>query len=748
MNARRRSWLAVAALAAATAAVYVNTFAVPFLFDDLPAIVQNPSIRQWSTALAPPGGFGLTVSGRPLLNLSFAANHAWGGFEVTGYHALNLLIHLTAGLVLFGLARRTLRQPVLAPAFGHLADPMAFALALWWTLHPLQTESVTYLVQRAESLMGLLFLLTLYGFVRATEPCHPIIDRDRGDAEGTRGAGGGWKVAAVAACLAGVATKEVMSVAPVVVLLYDRTFVAGNFRTAWRSRRGFYLALAATWLPLLWFVVGTGGDRGGTYRFTAAAFVEQWRTQGEALLIYLKLALWPVPLAFEYAQGASSAGALAAGAVVVAALLVVTIWALCRRPVAGFFGASFFLVLAPTSVLPGVTQTMAEHRMYLPLAAVLALACGGLFTVLGRRGLLVVLGLALGAGALTLRRNADYESPLTLWRDTVRKEPRSARAHTNLGTALYEAGEVKGALQHYEESLRLDPKSAGTHYNYGVALDGAGRADEAIAQCVEAVRLQPGYGQAEAMLGAMLFKADRAAEAVPHLQAAMTHTPDLVAGHFALGRAQAQAGEFAAALASFEKALQLQPKFAEAADAAGAMLLRLQRTAEAHEKLERALQLKPGLADAHYHLGLLLAMTGRADEARAHFADAARLDPDQADARLNLAINLAQAGRLTEALSPLQEAIRVKPELAEARGVLGNVLTGLGRIDDAIQSYGEALRLSPGDAMTHYNLGNALMKRERVAEARAHFAEAVRLAPGFEAARQMLQTLDRVSGGK
>lgn len=748
MNARHWSWLAVAALVVAAGAVYVNTFAVPFLFDDLPAIVQNPSIRQWSTALAPPGGFGLTVSGRPLLNLSFAANHAWGGLDVAGYHALNLLIHVTAGLVLFGLARRTLRQPVLAPAFGELAGPVAFALALWWTLHPLQTESVTYIVQRAESLMGLLFLLTLYCFVRATEQCHPIIDKDRGDAERTRGASGRWKVAAVVACLAGMATKEVMAVAPVIVLLYDRTFVAGNFRAAWRSRRRFYLALAATWLPLLWLVVGTGGDRGGTYRFTAAAFAEQWRTQGEALLIYLKLALWPVPLAFEYAQGASSAGALAAGAVVVAALLVVTIWTLCRRPVAGFFGASFFLVLAPTSVLPGVTQTMAEHRMYLPLAAVLGLATGGLVAAIGRRGLVVVLALALGAGVLALRRNADYESALTLWRDTVRKEPRSARAHTNLGTALYEAGEVKGALQHYEESLRLDPKSAGTHYNYGVALDGAGRTEEAIVQCAEAVRLQAGYGQAEAMLGAMLFKANRAAEAVPHFKAAMIYTPDLPEGHFTLGRALAQAGDLSGALASFERALQLRSKWAEAADAAGEMLLRLERTAEAQAHLERALQLEPGLAAGHYHFGLLLTMTGRPEEARAHFAEAARLDPDQADARLNLAINLAQAGRLTEALSQVQEAIRLRPDLAEAHGVLGNVLTGLGRIDDAIISYGEALRLRPDDAMTHYNLGSALAKRERAVEARAHFAEAVRLAPGFEVARQKLKDLEQAPGGR
>src|SRR4051812_46087162 len=114
MNAKRWTWFAAAALVVATLAAYANTFRVPFLFDDQPSVLENTSITQWRTALTPPRDFGLTVSGRPVLNLSLAANYALGRFDVRGYHALNLAIHLAAGLVLFGLARRTLRRPVLA----------------------------------------------------------------------------------------------------------------------------------------------------------------------------------------------------------------------------------------------------------------------------------------------------------------------------------------------------------------------------------------------------------------------------------------------------------------------------------------------------------------------------------------------------------------------------------------------------------------------------------------------------------
>ena len=119
--------------------------------------------------LAPSPTGGITASGRPLINLSFAINYAMGGYAVWGYHAFNLLIHLSGGLVLFGVIRRTLRQPVLATRFGSKAIPIAAAAATLWALHPLQTESVTYIVQRAEALMGLCYLLTLYCFIRGAE---------------------------------------------------------------------------------------------------------------------------------------------------------------------------------------------------------------------------------------------------------------------------------------------------------------------------------------------------------------------------------------------------------------------------------------------------------------------------------------------------------------------------------------------------------------------------------------------------
>jgi hypothetical protein len=233
-------------LAGAVTAVYAQTFSVPLLFDDNAGIGSNSTIRHWSTAWW--GPIRTTAAGRPIVNLSLAMNFALSGLGVWSYHAVNLAVHILAALTLFGIVRRTL-LPRRDPA---TAANIAFCSALLWALHPLQTEAVTYIVQRAESLMGLFYLLTLYCFIRY--------------AEAGSSRPGLWAGLSVAFCLLGMATKEVMVSAPVMVLLYDRTFLAGDFQGAWRRHRRVYAGLAATW-ALLPFLVHFSHNRGGTAGF-------------------------------------------------------------------------------------------------------------------------------------------------------------------------------------------------------------------------------------------------------------------------------------------------------------------------------------------------------------------------------------------------------------------------------------------------------------------------------------------------
>jgi hypothetical protein len=197
--------LAGAVLVLAALAAYHNSFSGPLIWDDLFSITDNPTIRHWSSALSPPNDVG--VGGRPTSNLTLALNYALGGTEVWGYHAFNLLIHTIAGLTLLGLMGRTLQRPALSERFGAAALPLALAVAVIWTVHPLQTEAVTYITQRYESLMGLFYLLTLYCFVRSVESAAPAK----------------WQLLSVVAGLLGVLSKEIIVSAPVMVLLYVRS---------------------------------------------------------------------------------------------------------------------------------------------------------------------------------------------------------------------------------------------------------------------------------------------------------------------------------------------------------------------------------------------------------------------------------------------------------------------------------------------------------------------------------------------
>jgi len=467
------------ALAGAALLAYINTFRVPFVFDDLASIPGNATIRSLGQAWWPPKGQGgLTVAGRPLLNFSLGLNYAVSGLDVGSYHVVNLAIHVMAGLVLFGLVRRTLARPPLAARFGEQSALLAWTIALLWTLHPLQTEAVTYVVQRAESLMGLFFLLTLYGFVRSLDSPWPMR----------------WQAVSVIACLLGAATKEITIMAPILVVLYDRTFVSGSFREAWRRHRWQHLALLASWVPLFGFVASTGGNRSGIFHLSdTAMWVGHGMTQFEALTRYLGLTFWPHPLVFEYGEMTTppTLGAAVPWALPVLGLAAVTVVGLWRWPVMGFLGAWFFGILAPTSLLPATLQIIVEHRMYLPLAAIMALVVTESYRLAGRRMVVPILILAVGAGWLTFRRNETYRDELSLWGDTVAKRPDNDHARTNFGLALAKAERFAEAAVQFQEAVRLQPASLVAHNNLGNALVMAGRYDDAIAEYELVLRGRP-----------------------------------------------------------------------------------------------------------------------------------------------------------------------------------------------------------------------------------------------------------------
>jgi tetratricopeptide (TPR) repeat protein len=655
-------------LAAAAFAAYANSFAVPLVFDDEHSIRDNATIRQiWplGRVLAPPDASG--VRGRPILNLSFAVSYRLSALEPWGHHAVNLAIHGLAALVLFGLVRRTLLVESLRPDLGAASYFLALAVALLWTLHPLQTESVTYLVQRGESLMGLFYLLTLYCAVRAI---------------GT-GSNRGWTAAAIAACALGMGTKEVMASAPIMVLVYDRLLLSGAFSRAVKRNRGLYLGLAATWIVLGWLFAITPHASSIGMKFGDLTPLDYLRTQSSVILHYLRLSLWPSDLSFYYLWPVSRDWPDYGPAMgIVAAIAGGSFMAWRRHPAVCVAGAWFFLILAPTSsIVPIRTEIAAEHRMYLPLASVIALVvtCGfscwrrleigaGIGRIVGNTLLgVVVLAAAITLGVLTRQRNEDYRDPAALWSGCIRRDPQNLVAMVNLGVTLQQRGDLDAAIGWYERAIERMPAlgsriypadPSDVHNNLGFCLYRKGRTTEGMARCREALRIRPDHA------------------------GAMTN----------IGIALAEQGRLEEAVAQYRRALELRPDQVEARYNLGLALARQGRLAEATENFAAAARARPWFGDAHHNLGVALARMGRLEEAAEEYAQALREHGDAVAARLGLADVLGRLGRTVEAEAQYRAVLQARPETPAVQNNLAWLLAT--SRDVRARDGGEAVRLA------------------------------------------------------
>jgi len=620
-------WLAPLLILAAGVAVYVNGFPGVFLFDDHRQIVDNPRIRDiWP--LGP-----LLARRRPVVDLTLALNYAVHGLNVGGYHLLNLTIHVFAGLLLYGVLRRTMNLPRIRDRYGALGRPLALLPALLWVVHPLQTQSVTYIIQRAESLMGLCFLATLYCVVRG-------YDSSRKAA---------WFALAVAACALGMGTKAVMVTAPLVVLLYDYTFLSRSLRELARRRWALYVGFVTTLLiPAATGVIGgvlSPAPRHGAtvgFAFDDVTPMQYLATQPGVIVQYLRLSILPYAQCIDYAwRLAKDVSDVAIPALTVLALAAATVVALIRRHWLGFVGAWFLVILAPTSSFIPILDPLVEHRMYLPLAAVLVAAVMGgrwllrqVFRAASSKqrsgrivGAVVASACVITLGGLTVRRNLDYHSELAMWTDAVATRPRNPRAHNAHGIALAHLDRHRDAITSYTRALELNPVYTEAQFNLASALFKTGQVDPTIEAYQRTIQLDPTHVRARVNVSQALYMAGRSDEAL--------------------------------------------------------------------KVIREALAIDPTNAPAHVNHGNLLFAMAKPDEAIRAFHEAIRLDPAEATARHNLGNTLQQQGRINEAADVLREAVRIIPNDPRLHYKLATILQQLGRTEEAAQALRTASRLGP-----------------------------------------------------
>jgi Flp pilus assembly protein TadD len=673
-NSDPRGYTRIAALAIVVvgALFYLNSFQGSFVFDEHDWIIDNPHIRHlwppWQALFAPEN------VGRPLVGLSNAINYWISGLNPWSYHLLNLMIHIAAALALYGIVRRTLLTERLKERFGKDSNALALVVALIWVVHPIQTQSVTYIMQRCESMMGMFYLVCLYCSIRSYDSVRK----------------GLWYAAAIAACAAGMLSKQVMVTAPLVVLLYDVVFITQALRETLRRRWPLYIGLAATWAVLAATMVAAPASLTAGFAVKTISSWAYFKSELGVIVYYLRLSLWPSPLCLDYFGWpvAKTSREVIPYAIVLTGLGVATVWALVRRRPEGFLGAWFFLILSVTSSVMPIDDLVFEHRMYLPLAAVAAFVVVGCYALgarlktrmpllfgsqsldSGRIAVALATLVIVALGFATARRNIDYSSEVVMWNDVVKKRPDNPRGHSNLGTALAELGKNDKAMEEFREALRIDPAFEPAHANLGLALFRDGKPAEARAELLDAISL---------------------------------NTRDSNA-HCNLGRVLSALGQTNEAVDEFTRAVRINPYFAEAYSNLGTAFVELGKMDNATQEFREALSIDPGFEPAHCNLGMALYFDGRLAEAKTQLLDAISLNPSDSTAHCDLGRVLSDKGQTNEAVDEFERAVRINPDFAEAHLRLGYELEKSGRDTDAKEQYALALQLRPewvGKVSTH-----------------------------------------------
>ncbi|MEM9826482.1 MAG: tetratricopeptide repeat protein [Planctomycetota bacterium] len=575
-------------LIAAVGHSHVDSFSVPFHFDDHKNITESAKVLSF----ADDGDWsGIRRDNRPFGLWTLAMNFKLHGEEVWGYHLVSFGLHLASAGLVFWLTQWAIRRR----GRGFFTDSnvclwTAWGIALLWGTHPLSSQSVIYIVQRFELLAAFFALLSIAGYCL-------IVDGRR------------WAILLVAVSgLLGMLSKEPAAMIPMLLVLWDRTFCQFSPDLEGHSpadekmgRRWRWAAVAASLLPYAWFLPSVarwmlppeinGGSSGSVSMGFRMSYLSPWdylRTQPEVMLHYLRLAIWPENLCFDYGWKVQTNPLVYWPLVILFATVFLTgcfLW--WRRRVAGFLMLVFFVYLAPSSSIVPIADLAVEHRMYLPLLPVLVgialLVIQGVRLAF-RAGLqdvdeevpdsgdssprplpsVVLVGVLIGVVAMygwTTRRRCDvYRSPLLLWQDTLAKRPDNARANQNVGSILlYKEDRPDAALPHLKNATAMHPIHGRWWFNLAECYRQLGQDEPAIQSAKKAITLEPDMSRAHNLIGIVRLGRGNLREAADALRRADELGEP--SAKFNLATAHLRNRDFSAAIKELESMIRLRPQF-------------------------------------------------------------------------------------------------------------------------------------------------------------------------------------------
>jgi tetratricopeptide (TPR) repeat protein len=542
---------------------YSNAFSVPFQFDDSYNITNEPLVRGHSfvKVLALTRGVGY---------LTFMLNYRLHGADVVGYHIVNLVIHALNALFLYGIIALSFRTPaLLRSSLRHYAGVIALFSSFLFAVHPVQTEAVTYIVQRFASLATLFYLGSLAAYIRSRLSALESRSKWKTTA---------WYAVSLVSAVLAMKTKEISFTLPVIISLYEFLFFEGTIK----KRIFLLLPLLLTMIIIPMSLLGTAkplgsmiNDLSETIRVqTDMPRMEYLFTEFAVVATYLRLLFFPYhqDLDYDYPLFQSFfAPEVFLSFLLLALIFGSGVYLLHRdRRSAGIgrliaFGIFwFFIALSVESSVIPITDVIFEHRLYLPSAgffiAVTCALCAGAEKLKRRwpwtgpalTGALVVSVIVFTG--LTVARNTVWQNEVSLWENVVRNGPEKARGYNGLGLAYQHASRYDKAIENYGKAIALAQDYAAPYVNRGVLQGQAGLFDKAIEDFNHAVAINPAFAEAYSDRGIVYALSGRYDRAVDDFNKALALNQNLAEAYFNRGKLYLKKGQKELATADFQQA--------------------------------------------------------------------------------------------------------------------------------------------------------------------------------------------------
>ncbi len=620
MGTRAKEWLWGLALMAITLIAYAPILGGGFIWDDPDYVVNNATLRSarglfniWAHPTALPQYY-------PLVHTTFWAEYQLWGLWAPGYHVTNVLLHGLAAILLWRVLKK-------------IAVPGAWFAASAWAVHPVNVESVAWITERKNVLMGVMYLASAWAYLEfeARGKRQEAREVRRRSDEGRERNRDSWYAVALGFFVAAMLSKTVACSLPAALML-----VIG-----WKRGR-------VTWSHLLsltpFFAIGASlalatahlerAHVGAIGKEWQLFFAERVMIAGRALWFYALKILWPVNLAFVYPKFRVETWqwVFPAGVLLAVAVLGLMRWRGALVAVL-FFAGTALPALSFVNVYPMRYTFVADHYVYIANIGLIVLVTAALARAANEWP-----GIARGAGGAVLAllmigtfvRAGVFVDELSLWRDTVAKNPNSWMVHTNLGRVLADAKNVNEAERHFQRALELAPGLPETHWNVGINLAATGDPAGALREYDEALRLDPTFGEAYYSRGNLLRDQGKPAEARREYEAAIRFSPAHAKAHRNLGLLLDQEKILDGARREFEAAINAEPEYAEAHNDLGKVLVRQKQLTEAAGHFAEAVRIKPAFAEARLNFGSVLMALGQLAEAEKQVREAVQLDPSLA----------------------------------------------------------------------------------------------------------------------